>query len=74
MCQIAITDRAVLLHALTLPLKDYKDAVQVASTRAESLDVIVTRNTDDFADVDIPISTPDQFLIQLAANRSSSAA
>ncbi len=23
-CQIAITDRAVLLHALTLPLKDYK--------------------------------------------------
>lgn len=73
MCQIAITDRAVLLRVDSVAER-LQDAVQVASTRAESLDVIVTRNTDDFADVDIPILTPDQFLIQLAANRSSRAA
>ena len=68
-CQIAITDRTVLQQALTLQMKDYEDAVQVASARAVSLDVIVTRNVSDYADADIPILTPEQFLTQLAASK-----
>lgn len=64
-CQVAITDGPVLKRALRLPLKDYEDAVQLASARRVSLDVIVTRNTGDYKGADLPILTPEEFLAQL---------
>lgn len=68
-CQIAITDHAALVDALSLPMKDYEDAVQTASARAVSLDVIVTRDISDYAGADIPILTPEQFLALVAASK-----
>lgn len=65
-CQIAITDHTALERALDLNLKDYEDAVQVASARVLSLDCVVTRNTSDYTGADIPIFSPDQFLARLA--------
>src|SRR4051794_5518168 len=58
-CQIAIADRAALQYALTLRMKDYEDAVQVATARSLSLDAIVTRNISDYGEADLPILTPD---------------
>ncbi len=69
-CQIAITDRAILFDALALPMKDYEDAVQTASARAVSLDAIVTRNLDDYANADFSILTPAEFLTQLRVLKS----
>lgn len=68
-CQIAITDYAVLVDALRLPMKDYEDAVQTASARAVSLDVIVTRDVSDYAGAEIPILTPEQFLALITASK-----
>ncbi len=68
-CRIAITDHAALQQALDLDMKDYEDAVQVASARAMSLDVVVTRNVGDYVGADIPILSPDQFLAHLAKTR-----
>lgn len=65
-CQIAIVDAQVLKGALKLPMKDYEDAVQLASARRISLDLIVTRNISDYEGADIPVLTPEQFLAQLA--------
>ena len=37
--------------ALNLPVRDYEDAVQVASAQAIGLDMVITRNVDDFTGV-----------------------
>jgi predicted nucleic acid-binding protein len=52
--------------ALALPIEDYEDAVQVASAQANKLDVIVTRNIDDFEGSKLPVHTPIDFLERLA--------
>ncbi len=47
-------DHDSLRAALTLPLKDYEDAVQVASAQANGLEAIVTRDLADFAGATLP--------------------
>jgi hypothetical protein len=47
-----------MLLALSLPVRDYEDAVQVVSAQAESLDALVTRDLDDFKGVDFPVLSP----------------
>jgi predicted nucleic acid-binding protein len=59
-------DGDALKTALALPLKDFEDAVQLASALAYQLDAIVTRDPDDFAGASLPIYSPADFLIQLA--------
>lgn len=67
-CQIALTDHSALLQALDLNMKDYEDAVQVASARVGPMDAIVTRNISDYAGADIPVLSPEKFLAQLATS------
>ena len=48
----------LLRNARTLPGNDFEDNVQIACAQAANLDLIVTRNTDDFAHAPIPAIEP----------------
>lgn len=61
-CQIAAVDSSVISMALNTNFKDFEDAIQYSTAMINSLDVIVTRNPQDFA-VAIPkILTPSQLI------------
>ena len=59
-----VTD-AVLQAAVTLPMSDYEDAVQVASAQAQSIDILVTRDQHDFKDAGLTVLSPENFLALL---------
>jgi hypothetical protein len=60
----AVTDECVRL-ALSSPLRDFEDAVtQIAAAQA-GVDLIVTRDTPDFAASSVPAFLPEAFLATL---------
>ncbi len=63
--QICFIDHDVLQQAVHLKMSDFEDATQVASALTANLDVIVTRNTDDFSASPIPVLTPKELLARL---------
>jgi predicted nucleic acid-binding protein len=61
-CQIAAVDSSVISMALNTNFKDFEDAIQYSTAMMNSLDLIVTRNPQDFP-VAIPkILTPSQLI------------
>ncbi|MGL5834959.1 MAG: type II toxin-antitoxin system VapC family toxin [Waterburya sp.] len=61
-CQIAVVDSSVISMALNANFKDFEDAIQYSTAMINSLDIIVTRNPQDFP-VGIPrILTPNQLI------------
>ncbi|MDQ4074723.1 MAG: PIN domain-containing protein [Chloroflexota bacterium] len=52
---------AVLRAAVAHPMPDYEDAVQYLSATLLGLDAIVTRNTQDYQAVTIPVYDPPRF-------------
>jgi predicted nucleic acid-binding protein len=68
-CQIATFNEAVIRMALTSNFRDFEDAIQYSTAVVNQLDVIVTRNPQDFP-VTIPrIISPNE-LIQELTNSS----
>ncbi|MEQ8994966.1 MAG: PIN domain-containing protein [Coleofasciculus sp. B1-GNL1-01] len=63
--EICPVDRAVLEVALTSGIRDFEDAVQVACAIAQTLDAIVTRDTQDFYNATVPVLSVSQLLEQL---------
>ena len=61
----APADTAALRYALSLPLTDFEDAMQVAAGRACGARHIVTRHLKDFTRSPIPATTPRNALAQL---------
>jgi predicted nucleic acid-binding protein len=59
-------DGDALKTALTLPLKDFEDAGQLAGALAYQLDAIVTRDPDDFAGASLPLYSPADFLKEVS--------
>lgn len=59
-------DTESLEAALALPLKDFEDAVQLASALIYQLDAIVTRDANDFAGAALPVYLPADFLKELS--------
>jgi len=55
---VCAVDLSVLRMALTLPVKDYEDAVQVAGALMYRLDAIVTRDLADYAGATLPVFPP----------------
>ena len=41
------------------------DSIIAACARAENIDLVITRNTEPFLSLDIPASTPDEFIEEL---------
>lgn len=65
---VTISDigRNDILASLTeTEFKDFEDAVQYYSAKKWYADVIVTRNKKDFQNADIPVLTPDEFLVSI---------
>jgi predicted nucleic acid-binding protein len=58
-CQIATVDQTVISMALTANFKDFEDAIQYSTAVINHLDAVVTRNSQDFVDVALPIMPPD---------------
>lgn len=48
--------------ALSLPMKDYEDALLATCARRRRLDLIITRNLKDFTDSPVNVIAPDDFL------------
>ncbi|MBE7550781.1 MAG: PIN domain-containing protein [Anaerolineales bacterium] len=59
-------DSTTLQLALILPFNDFEDAVQSASAVTSQLDAIITRNSKDFSDAQLPVLSPTEFLKQLS--------
>ncbi len=64
--EVAPTATAELRYALTLPMTDFEDAMQVAAARACDADYIVTRNERDYSQSPIPFLTPANALAELS--------
>ena len=64
--QVAGTGTDDLRFALSLPMDDFEDAMQVAAARACEAEFIVTRNEGDFAVSPIPVLSPADALAELS--------
>ena len=62
---VAPADTAALRYAVSLPMADFEDAMQVAAARACGARHVVTRNVRDFARSPIPALTPQEALARL---------
>ncbi|MBX0331249.1 PIN domain-containing protein [Oscillochloris sp. ZM17-4] len=65
--RICAIDDQVVRAALGSATADFEDAVQIAAALHTGLNIIVTRNTDDYTASPIPVLTPAQFLTRLAS-------
>jgi predicted nucleic acid-binding protein len=63
--QICLINHSILQQAAHLVMSDFEDATQVASALNAGLDLIVTRNTDDFSASPIHVLTPKELLARL---------
>lgn len=64
--EVVPEDREVFLRARGLPIADFEDAVVAAAAGHAGCDRIVTRNVDDFGDVDPPVMTPMELEVELS--------
>ena len=65
-CRVCPLDHDTLQAALTLPMRDFEDAVQYACAVAAGLDAIVTRDVHDYRGAILPVLTPAELLQRLA--------
>ncbi len=63
--KIAPVNLTVLKNALNLNFKDYEDAVIYSSGLNANCHCVVTRNTKDFIQKEIPVLSPEQLLEKL---------
>ncbi len=63
---IVPTSNEDLFRALSLPMSDFEDAMQVAAAIAAGARLIVTRNTDDYRNSPIRAISPSQAVAELS--------
>ena len=63
--EVVPTGTESIRYALSLPMADFEDAMQVAAARAAGVQHIITRDARDFANSPIPAITPEQALQEL---------
>ncbi len=62
--EIVSADKPLFLHARTLPINDFEDAVVAALAETAGCDYIITRNMPDFEQSPVSAITPEQFVKQ----------
>jgi len=67
-CQIATVDQAVISMALATNFRDFEDAIQYSTAVLNHLDVIVTRNSQDFPVINPRILTPEQLIAEIPSS------
>jgi predicted nucleic acid-binding protein len=55
-------DHSVIVSALNSEIKDFEDAVQVFSAISSDINIVITRNKDDFVNTQVDVYTPIEFL------------
>jgi predicted nucleic acid-binding protein len=65
---ICRVDRRILQTALSLPLTDYEDAVQLACAESGRIEAIITRNLRDYRDSTLPVYSPPDFIALMGLN------
>ena len=56
-------------HALTMRIRDFEDAMQVAAAMSGNADLIVTRNVADYRNAVIRTITPKEFRMRFARKK-----
>ncbi|HHP7230915.1 MAG TPA: PIN domain-containing protein [Xenococcaceae cyanobacterium] len=64
--QVASVTDEVIRRALQSSIADFEDAVTSETAKAESLELIVTRNKSDFVASSVPAMLPEEFLATLS--------
>jgi len=59
------TDAMVVDQAIASRFTDFEDAIQCFTALGSDMDVLVTRNTSDFKQAQLPVNTPEAFLRSL---------
>lgn len=62
---VVAVDRAVILEAIALGVRDLEDAVQAGCALRTGADCLVTRNGNDFRGAGLSVGTPSDVLAQL---------
>jgi hypothetical protein len=52
-------------QAIASRFTDFEDAIQYFTALGSDMDVLVTRNTSDFKQAQLPVNTPEAFLKSL---------
>lgn len=60
--EIIPVDKSTAIHARALPGSDFEDNIIMACAEAERLDMIITRNPDDFQHSTVRVMTPLDFM------------
>jgi predicted nucleic acid-binding protein len=55
-------DQHVIYRALESDIKDFEDAIQVSSANYSNVNIIVTRNKQDFIDCGLNVYTPGELI------------
>lgn len=55
-------DNETITKALASKMKDFEDAVQSSAAELHQIDLIITRNKDDFSGATLMVLTPKEFL------------
>lgn len=63
-------DESAVLKGMALEFSDIEDAFMCAVAMEAHAEVIVTRNTKDFANAPLPVQTPREFVAAWRASRS----
>ena len=64
--ELADTEGADCLRAVSSPLSDYEDAIMAETALRSGMDCIVTRNERDYRASPVPVFTPGEFLKKLS--------
>lgn len=62
--RVAETTQHDALRALSLPMRDFEDALQAVAAQACGATYLITRNGRDFVQSPVPVLSPEQFLAQ----------
>ena len=66
LCVISSIDRQTIASAIAAQPTDFEDAVQYHSALQAKADLIISRDTKGFAEFDLPVMTPAEFIARCA--------
>jgi len=58
-------NESIIDSALNSTFTDFEDAIQYYAAMSANIDLIITRNIEDYKQASIPVLTAEQFLKQL---------
>lgn len=61
---VAGVGKEIIFSALNSEVTDFEDAVQTECARQNDINIIITRNIDDFKNSKLEIFTPSEFILQ----------